>query len=179
MFRKGHVKELSSLGRNNHSNQCEIFIQSTHKTTLIHPTKPKLSKWRFKKSQLPTWEIFFPFERCKEVHNFFIEKPPGLPLLDKIRVIHLYKVDWNLVLKYFISNKLTNLASNEETLAIEQARGRQGRKSSAMTTKTKNAHEICWLQRLHGAVIYSDAKACFDWIIKDVDNPTSLRETVS
>jgi hypothetical protein len=25
MFRKGHVKELSSLGRNDHSNQCEIL----------------------------------------------------------------------------------------------------------------------------------------------------------
>jgi hypothetical protein len=42
-------------------------------------------------------------ERWKTVHNFFIEKIPGKPLLVKLRVIHIYEADWNLILKYFIA----------------------------------------------------------------------------
>jgi hypothetical protein len=47
-------------------------------------------------------------ERWQKVHNFFIEKIPGHPLLDKLRIIHIYEADWNLLLKYFIAYKLTH-----------------------------------------------------------------------
>jgi hypothetical protein len=35
-------------------------------------------------------------ERWKVIHNFFLEKLPGRPLLEKLRVIHLYEADWSL-----------------------------------------------------------------------------------
>jgi hypothetical protein len=118
-------------------------------------------------------------ERWKEVHNFFIEKSPGLPLLDRLRVIHIYEADWNLILKYFFSNQLTNLACKEGTVTPEQAGGRRGRSTSAMATKTVISHEICRRQRLHGAAIYNDAKACFDRIIENISNLTCMREGLS
>jgi hypothetical protein len=91
-------------------------------------------------------------ERWKDVHNFFIEKVPGLPLLDKLRVIHLYEADWNLIIKYFFSHQLTHLACKDKTVSPEQAGGRCGRSASSMATKTIITHEICRLQRLNGAV---------------------------
>jgi hypothetical protein len=40
------------------------------------------------------------FDRWKIVHNFLLEKIPGYPLLEKLRVIHIYEADWSLIHKY-------------------------------------------------------------------------------
>jgi hypothetical protein len=45
-----------------------------------------------------------------------------------------------------------------------------------MATKTVITHEICLLQRLNGAVIYNDAKACFDRIVENISNLICMRE---
>jgi hypothetical protein len=113
------------------------------------------------------------------VHSFFIEKLPGRPLLEKLRVIHIYEADWNLILKYFISYRLTHIATKEKTVTPEQAGGRPGRSSSDMATKTVLTHEASRLQRLSGAVIYNDAKACFDRIIENMSNLACMREGLS
>jgi hypothetical protein len=115
-------------------------------------------------------------ERWKCVHNFFIEKIPGTPLIEKLRVIHIYEADWNLILKFFIAHKLTGIACAENTVTQQQAGGRIGRSSSDMATKTVITHEICRLQQLQGAVIYNDAKACFDRIVENISNLVCLRE---
>jgi hypothetical protein len=41
------------------------------------------------------------YHQWTKVHNIFIKKLPGVPLLDKLRVIHIYEADWNLILKYY------------------------------------------------------------------------------
>jgi hypothetical protein len=43
------------------------------------------------------------YRRWQNINNLFIEKLPGYPLIGKLRVIHIYEADWNLLLKYFIS----------------------------------------------------------------------------
>lgn len=86
------------------------------------------------------------YERWKVIHNFFIEKTPGVPLINKLRVIHLYEADWNLILKFFLSYKLTHLACKDKTVTQEQAGGRLGRSASDMATKTIITHELCRLQ---------------------------------
>jgi hypothetical protein len=45
-----------------------------------------------------------------------------------------------------------------------------------MATKTIMTHELCRLQRLDGAIIYNDAKACFDRIVENLSNLTFMRE---
>jgi hypothetical protein len=91
-------------------------------------------------------------------------------------VIHIYEADWNLLLKFFVSYKLTHTACHEKSVSPEQAGGRLGRSANDMATKTVLTHEICRLQRLSGAIVYNDAKACFDRIIENVSNLTCLRE---
>jgi hypothetical protein len=45
-----------------------------------------------------------------------------------------------------------------------------------MATKTVLAHEECRLQRLSGAIIYNDAKTCFDRIVENMSNLACMRE---
>jgi hypothetical protein len=87
-------------------------------------------------------------ERWKRVNNFFIEKIQGRPLLEKLRVIHIYETNWNLILKFFVAHKLTHTACANKTVTPEQAGGRIGRSSSDMATNTVITHEICRLQNL-------------------------------
>jgi hypothetical protein len=39
------------------------------------------------------------YKRWQIIHNFFLEKLPGCPLIDKLRVIHIYEAVWNIILK--------------------------------------------------------------------------------
>jgi hypothetical protein len=61
----------------------------------------------------------------------------------------------------------------------EQAGGRIGRSASDMATNTVITHEICRLQQLSGAIVYNDAKACFDRIIENMSNLACMREGLS
>jgi hypothetical protein len=108
------------------------------------------------------------YKRWTIVHNFFIEKIPGNPILEKLRIIQIYEADWNLILKHFISHTLTNKACDKNTVTPKQAGKRKGQSAGDMGTNTVLICEICWLQRLNGAIMYNGAKACFDHIIENI-----------
>jgi hypothetical protein len=114
------------------------------------------------------------YTRWKTVHNFLLEKIPGLPIIDKLRVIHIYEADWSLIQKYYISFKLNNIASRERTVPIKQAGGRPGRSSIELAASRVFTYKTIGLQRLHGAVLYNNAKACYDRIIENISNLTLL-----
>lgn len=116
------------------------------------------------------------YQRWTKVHNFFLEKIPGTPLIDKLRVIHLYEADWNLILKYFIAHKLLKTAAHHKTIATEQSGGRPNRSAIDEATKTVMLYETCRLQRRTGGIMYNDAKACFDRIIENISNISCMRE---
>jgi hypothetical protein len=118
-------------------------------------------------------------ERWLVIHNFFLEKLPGRPLLEKLRVIHLYEADWNLILKYFIAYKLNLTACREQTVAPEQTGGRPGKNAADTAAATVVTNEIIVLQKLAGTILYHDAKACFDRIIENLSNATLLCEGIN
>jgi hypothetical protein len=72
------------------------------------------------------------YTRWKTVHNFLLEKITGLPLITKIRVIHIYKANWSLIQTFFVSYKLNKLASKQRRVPIEKAGSRPGRSSIEM-----------------------------------------------
>lgn len=114
-------------------------------------------------------------ERWKLVHNFFIEKIPGKPLLTKLRVIHIYEADYNILLKFFISKQTLRHAIKHNNTSVEQAGGRPNRTAIDEALRTVVTYETCRLQRLSGGVMYNDAKACFDRIIENMSNITCLQ----
>jgi hypothetical protein len=110
------------------------------------------------------------YQRWTVVHNFLIEKTPGLISIDKLRVIHLYKADWSLIQKFFVVYKINNIASFNKIVPTEQAGGRPGRSAIELAASRMLTFETIRLQRLSGAVVYNDAKACYDRVIKNISN---------
>jgi hypothetical protein len=116
------------------------------------------------------------YRRWETVHNFLIEKIPGIPRIDKLRVIHLYEADWSLLQKSFVAYKLNNLASKQRTIPIEQAGGRPGRSAIELAACRVFIFETMRLQRLSGAVLYNDAKACYERVIENISNLAIMKQ---
>lgn len=116
------------------------------------------------------------FQRWTVVHNFLLEKIPGIPRLDKLRVIHLYEADWSLIQKFFVAYKLNNLASRQKTIPTEQAGGRPGRSAIELAASRVFMFETMRLQRLSGAVQYNDAKACYDRVVENISNLALMKQ---
>jgi hypothetical protein len=116
------------------------------------------------------------YQRWTVVHNFLIEKTPGLPRIDKLRVIHLYEADWSLIQKFFVAHKINKIASTNKTVPIEQAGGRPGRSAIELAANRMLTFETIRLQRLSGAVVYNDAKACYDRVIENISNLALLKQ---
>lgn len=107
--------------------------------------------------------------RWTVAHNFFLEKLPGQPLLDKLRVIHIFEADYN-----YISKLTLRQAVQHNEIAHEQAGGRPNRTAIDEAVRTTITYETCKLQRLKGGIMYNDAKACFDRIIENLSNMTCM-----
>jgi hypothetical protein len=116
------------------------------------------------------------YQRWTIVHNFMLEKIHGIPLLNNLRVIHIYKADWSLIQRFYVAHKISNIASKEKTVTTEQAGGRPGRSSIELATNRVLQNETIRLQRLTAAVMYNDVKACYDRIIQNLSNLSLLRE---
>jgi Reverse transcriptase (RNA-dependent DNA polymerase) len=116
------------------------------------------------------------YKQWSVVHNFLIEKTPGLPRIDKLRVIHLYKADWSLIQKFFAAYKINSMASTNNTAPIEQAGGRPGRSAIELAASRMMTYETIRLQRLSGAVVYNDAKACYDRVIENLSNLALMKQ---
>jgi hypothetical protein len=116
------------------------------------------------------------YTRWHTVHNFAIEKIPGYPLVQKLRVIHLVEADWNLILKYFTGRQVLRAAVNAGTATYEQAGGRPKRRAVDEVVQTMFNYETCNLQRLFGGVTYNDAKSCYDRIPENLANMSAIKE---
>jgi hypothetical protein len=86
------------------------------------------------------------YKRWQIVHNILIEKIPGLPLINKLRVIHIYEADWSLIQRYYVAHKLTTTATKEETTTTKQAGGRPGRSSIELAINRVITYETIRLQ---------------------------------
>jgi hypothetical protein len=114
----------------------------------------------------------------KQCHtfNFLLEKIPGIPRIEKLRVIHLYEADWSLIQKFFVAFKINKIATKNKTVPIEQAGGRPGRSAIELAAIRMITYETIRLQRLSGAVVYNDAKACFDRVIENLSNLALMKQ---
>jgi hypothetical protein len=116
------------------------------------------------------------YDRWTVVHNFVIEKIPGFPLISKLRVIHIFEADWNIILKYFTGREILRKAVMEHTASEEQAGGRPGRRSIDEAVQTVLTYETCILQHQTGGITYNDAKSCYDRIPENLSNITAMKE---
>ena len=103
--------------------------------------------------------------RWAKVNSSMIEKVPGHPIINKLRVIHLYEADYNLLLKLLWSRRLTWKAHLNKTLHPSQAGSRPGRRAIDVVVYKEQKYLYSELTRTPLLTMDNDAKACYDRII--------------
>jgi hypothetical protein len=183
-FSKWREKTTTSPSNKHLGIYKALIAADKHLSESSNPNEPKSSKIFTANKCLQIQHLLMTlaidhchtYQRWTTVHNFLIEKIPGIPRIDKLRVIHLYEADWSLIQKFFVAHKLNNLASQHKTVPVEQAGGRPGRSAIELAACRVFTFETMRLQRLSGAVLYNDAKACYDRVIENLSNMALMKQ---
>jgi hypothetical protein len=89
-----------------------------------------------------------------------IEKQPGCPRINKLRVIHLYEADYNLFLKIIWARHLVWHAHDLNKLNAGQAGSRPGRNSINVVIQNEMKYLYATLTRTGLATMDNNAKSC-------------------
>ena len=100
------------------------------------------------------------YQRWNKVVNAMIEKIPGKPLTNKLRIIHLIESDFNLMIGILWGRWL--VFQNEQDNEIDE--GQSG--SSQDLLSMKNSIISVWrMSKFDGVFFGNDAKSCFERIV--------------
>jgi hypothetical protein len=105
------------------------------------------------------------YQRWKTVVNATIEKIPGKPLLEKLRIIHLIESDFNLMIGILWGRRLMKHMEKIGKLGDEQGGSRAGRMAQHVLLLKQAIYSIWRLSRSNGASFDNDAKSCYDRIV--------------
>jgi hypothetical protein len=104
-------------------------------------------------------------KRWQHSTTTMIEKIPGCPKINKLRVIHLYEADYNIILKILWARKLVWHAHDNDKLHEGQAGSRPGRNAIDVIIQKEMKYLFSRLTKTNIATMDNDAKSCYDRII--------------
>lgn len=96
--------------------------------------------------------------------TMMIEKIPGQPRIHKLRVIHIFEADFNLMLKLLWSRRLVWQAHKHNCLNEAQAGSRPDHRCIDVVVRKTMNYTYAALTRTPLITIDNDAKACYDRI---------------
>jgi hypothetical protein len=105
------------------------------------------------------------YPRWKKIINALIEKIPGLPLVGKLRVIHIIESDINLLMGIAWGRKLMWQGEDLQVFGEEQSGGRKGKRCQDVLLFKHMVYSILRLSRSNGSTFDNDAKSCYDRIV--------------
>ena len=114
---------------------------------------------------LPLLHGFSP-KRWQSCVDAILEKIPGKPMLEKLRIIMLYEADFNYVLKLVWGKKLVQNAEKHQSLGECNHGSRAGRQTHNALLQKLLLYEQARLSRSSLITVDNDAKSCYDRIIK-------------
>jgi hypothetical protein len=94
-----------------------------------------------------------------------IGKIPGCPKVNKLRVIHLYEADYNLLLKIIWARRLVWHAHDGKRINEGLAGSRPGKNSIDVVVAKQMKYLFSILTKTGVATMDNDAKSCYDRII--------------
>jgi hypothetical protein len=106
--------------------------------------------------------------RWCQVSTFMIEKIKGTPRIDKLRVIHLYEADYNLILKIIWARKGVWNAEDNNKLYEGQSGSRPNQRAIDAVLRKEMRYSYARFTRSNLGTIDNDAKSCFDRILCNV-----------
>ena len=106
----------------------------------------------------------FLYERWLTVINAMIEKIPGNPCIDKMRIIHIISADSNY---YFgeLFYRLLQQAEQLQQFGEEQSGSRKKKDCQDVQLLKHLVYSIVRLTRANGSTFDNDAKSCYDRIV--------------
>jgi hypothetical protein len=141
------------------SDQCELLYDETN----IDP-KEKIMQVYYDIVNTAI-HLGISLQRWQHSTTMMIEKIPGCPKINKLRVIHLYEADYNIVLKIIWARKLVWHAHDQDRLHDGQAGSRPGRNAIDVVIQKEMKYLYSRLTKTNLATMDNDAKSCYDRII--------------
>ena len=114
-------------------------------------------------------ELEHPLERWTRVVNAMLEKIADFPMIEKLRVIHLFEADMNFVLGE-LWRRLMRHAETQQKLGQQQWGSRAGRNAIDAVMMKLLSYTIAQLTRTPLGSFDEDAKSCYDRIIVALGN---------
>jgi hypothetical protein len=116
---------------------------------------------------IPLAEGFFP-ERWQHAIDNILEKIPGLPRINKLRIIQLLKADLNQVLRSAFARNISKLAQQTPGIISKHQYGR-----SHQTCLTPFLNKLLTVQlliqkKMNGIVFDNDVKGCYGRIVSGI-----------
>lgn len=104
-------------------------------------------------------------DRWARSATMMLEKNPGQPKIHRLRVIHLYEADYNLLLKILWARKLVRHSHHLDRLHNAQAGSRPDHRCIDVVLRKELNYQYSRFTRTPLATVDNDAKACYDRII--------------
>lgn len=105
------------------------------------------------------------YERWTVVVNAMIEKIPGRPRLDKLRVIHLLESDLNMAMGILWGRRLLQQAETLGRLGEAQSGSRSDKRCQDVLLFKHSMYSVLRLTKSNGSTFDNDAKSCYDRIV--------------
>jgi hypothetical protein len=151
-FKKWKERTSTSLsGR--HLGHCKSWIQDDELLEILTMM-----------IQIPIKFGFAPKRRCQSL-NAMLGKDPGNPMINRLRIIHLYEADFNWVLKQFWEKRMLRYGEKHQALGEEEHGSRQSRMAIDAVMLKLLRYDNSRIYRSNLMTMDNDAKSCYDRIL--------------
>ena len=105
-----------------------------------------------------------PSRWCQAI-SVLIEKDPGAPIINRLRVIHIFEADYNLFLKTLWARRLVTRGEESNLFGESQQGSRKGRTANDAVLLKRLTYDLSRLLRSNLGTFDNDAKSCYDRVI--------------
>ena len=104
---------------------------------------------------------------CRAI-SILLEKDPGRPSINRLRIIHLFEADYNLFLKTLWARRLVQRGEEYKQFGEAQQGSRKGRTANDAVMLKRLTYDLTRIQRTNLGTFDNDAKACYDRIVNGI-----------
>ncbi len=106
--------------------------------------------------------------RWQRAVSALIKKDPGQPNINRLRIIHLYKADYNLFLKTTWARRLVTPGEDPQPFGQSQHGSCPGRTANDIVLLKRLTYNMSQQTQSNLGTFDNDAKSCYDRIVSSV-----------
>eukprot|EP00957_Ditylum_brightwellii_P094465 7193407-Ditylum_brightwellii.AAC.1 len=99
-----------------------------------------------------------------------LEKDPGVPKIDRLRIIVIVEGDMNAIMKVIWNQRLVPVAKKTQILSPVQFSNRKGQTALDALLQKVVTMDCIRLFQLNGAILNNDASACYNRMVPEVSS---------